>query len=127
MQPRTPVDTNELIRESVAILRGELESARIIVRLELAKELMLISVDSGQLRQVFVNLITNAADAMRGYHGSGASVDGNVTDSRSEFRLCIYGRHRNWNTQETSTASSNRFYHEVRWHGIGARNLSVHR
>jgi signal transduction histidine kinase len=65
VQPRTPVDTNELIRESIAILRGELEAAKIIVRLELAKELTLISVDSGQLQQVLLNLITNAADAMR--------------------------------------------------------------
>ena len=65
-QPRTPVDTNELIRESVAILRGELEAARIIAQLELAKELPLVSADSGQLQQVLLNLITNAADAMRG-------------------------------------------------------------
>ena len=65
-QPRTPVDTNELIRESVAILRGELEAAKIIAQLELAKELPLISADSGQLQQVLLNLIANAADAMRG-------------------------------------------------------------
>jgi len=65
VQPRTPVDTNELIRESIAIMRGELEAANIIVRLELAKELTLIPVDSGQLQQVLLNLITNAADAMR--------------------------------------------------------------
>ena len=63
--PRTPVDTNELIRESIAILRGELEAAKIVVRLELTKELTLISVDSGQLQQVLLNLISNAADAMR--------------------------------------------------------------
>jgi signal transduction histidine kinase len=65
LQPRAPIDTNELIRESIAILRGELEAAQIIVRLELAKELMLIPVDSGQLQQVLLNLITNATDAMR--------------------------------------------------------------
>ena len=64
-QPGTPVDTNELIRESIAILHGELEATKIVVRLELAKELTLIVADSGQLQQVFLNLITNAADAMR--------------------------------------------------------------
>jgi signal transduction histidine kinase len=64
-QPRTPVDTNELIRESIAILRGELEAAKIIAQLELANELPLVSADSGQLQQVILNLITNAADAMR--------------------------------------------------------------
>ena len=64
-QPRTPVDTNELIRESMAILSGELEAAKIVAQLELAKELPLVSADSGQLQQVILNLITNAADAMR--------------------------------------------------------------
>ena len=65
-QPRTPVDTNELIRESIAILRGELEAAKIVAQLELAKELPLVSADGGQLQQVLINLIANAADAMRG-------------------------------------------------------------
>ena len=65
-QPRAPVDTNELIRESVAILRGELEAAKIIAQLELARELPRVSADSGQLQQVLLNLIANAADAMRG-------------------------------------------------------------
>jgi signal transduction histidine kinase len=64
-QPRTPIDTNELIRESVAILRGELEAAKIVAQLELADQLPLVSADSGQLQQVILNLITNAADAMR--------------------------------------------------------------
>jgi signal transduction histidine kinase len=65
-EPRTPVDTNELIRESIAILRGELEAAKIVPQLELAKELPLVPADSGQLQQVLLNLISNAADAMRG-------------------------------------------------------------
>ena len=64
-QPRTPVDMNELICESIAILRGELEAAKIVAQLQLAKELPPVSADSGQLQQVMVNLITNAADAMR--------------------------------------------------------------
>jgi signal transduction histidine kinase len=65
-QPRAPVDTNELIRESIAMLRGELEAAKIISQLELAKELPPVSADSGQLQQVLLNLITNATEAMHG-------------------------------------------------------------
>jgi len=63
--PRTQVDMNELVRESIDILRGELEATKLVVQVELAKELPLISADSLQLQQVIMNLITNAADAMR--------------------------------------------------------------
>jgi signal transduction histidine kinase len=42
-----------------------LEAAKIVAQLELADELPLVSADSGQLQQVILNLITNAADAMR--------------------------------------------------------------
>jgi signal transduction histidine kinase len=61
----TRLDANELIRETIAILRGDLEVARISVQLELAANLPLISAHRGQLQQVVLNLVTNAADAMR--------------------------------------------------------------
>jgi PAS domain S-box-containing protein len=59
------LDTNELIRESIALLHAELEAANITIQLELAEQLSLISAHKGQLEQVMLNLITNAADAMR--------------------------------------------------------------
>ena len=61
----TPLDTNELIRETIAIASNELETARVVVELELAEQLSLISAHRGQLQQVVLNIITNAADAMR--------------------------------------------------------------
>jgi PAS domain S-box-containing protein len=64
-QPATLLDTNELIKESIALLHSELEAAKITIRLELAEQLSLISAHKGQLEQVMLNLITNAADAMR--------------------------------------------------------------
>ena len=42
----------------------ELEAAKITVQLELVEQLSLISAHKGQLQQVMLNLITNAADAM---------------------------------------------------------------
>ena len=56
---------NEVIRESIALVRTELEAAKITVQLELVEQLSLISAHKGQLQQVMLNLITNAADAMR--------------------------------------------------------------
>jgi PAS domain S-box-containing protein len=59
------LDLNEVIRESIAIASTELEAAKIAVQLELTEQLSLISAHKGQLQQVMLNLITNAADAMR--------------------------------------------------------------
>jgi C4-dicarboxylate-specific signal transduction histidine kinase len=64
-QPGTLLDANELIREAIALVRADLEAAGIAIRLELADRLPLISAHKGQLQQVVLNLVTNAADAMR--------------------------------------------------------------
>jgi PAS domain S-box-containing protein len=60
-----PLDANELIRETIAMASGELEAERIVVDLELADKLPLIPGHRGQLQQVVLNIVTNAADSMR--------------------------------------------------------------
>jgi PAS domain S-box-containing protein len=64
-QPGEPIDANAIIRDTVAILRGELEAAGIAAQLDLAPQLPLVSARRGQVQQVILNLLTNAADAMR--------------------------------------------------------------
>jgi PAS domain S-box-containing protein len=64
-QAEVAIDVNDLIRETVAIVRGDLEAASVSVELELASQVPLISGHRGQLQQVILNLITNAAEAMR--------------------------------------------------------------
>jgi len=61
----TALDANELIHETLALVRGELQNMSIAVDLELAPQLPKVSAHRGQLQQVILNLITNAADAMR--------------------------------------------------------------
>jgi PAS domain S-box-containing protein len=61
----TPLDLNELIRQTITLVRDEFDAARIAIQLELTSQLPLISAHRGQLQQVVLNLITNAADAMR--------------------------------------------------------------
>jgi C4-dicarboxylate-specific signal transduction histidine kinase len=60
-----PLDIDELIRETVALVRDDLEAAAIVVQLELPAQLPVISAHRGQLQQVILNVVTNAADAMR--------------------------------------------------------------
>ena len=60
----TPQDVNELIREVLTLVRGEVASQRVWVRTELFDELPKIPANVVQLRQVIVNLIRNAVDAM---------------------------------------------------------------
>jgi PAS domain S-box-containing protein len=60
-----PLDIGELIRETIALVRDDLEAAGIVVQLELTAQLPLIPAHRGQLQQVILNVVTNAADAMR--------------------------------------------------------------
>ena len=59
-----PVELNELVRSTVALLHSELIGRRIEVKLDLASGLPLISGDPVQLQQVLLNLLMNAMDAM---------------------------------------------------------------
>ena len=60
----TPLDINQVIQESVALTRAELERRRIGIRMELSGDLPLVLADRIQLQQVMVNLIINGAEAM---------------------------------------------------------------
>jgi PAS domain S-box-containing protein len=64
-QAEVALDVNDLIRETVALIRDDLEAASVSVELELAPQVPLISGHRSQLQQVVLNLITNAAEAMR--------------------------------------------------------------
>ena len=65
-QPETPIDANEVIRETVALMQNELDASRVAMQLDLAPALPHVSAYRSQLQQVFLNLLNNAADAMRG-------------------------------------------------------------
>jgi PAS domain S-box-containing protein len=64
-QAEVTLDVNDLIRETIALARDDLEAASVSVKLELASQVPLISGHRGQLQQVILNLVTNAAEAMR--------------------------------------------------------------
>jgi signal transduction histidine kinase len=61
---RTSLDVNELIGEALALVHSDLQSYRIMVMTEPDGHLPLVNGDRVQLRQVLLNLMTNAIDAM---------------------------------------------------------------
>jgi signal transduction histidine kinase len=61
---KAPLDVNELIREVLKLMQGELQNARVLVRTELLNELPKVLANRVQLQLIFRNLIMNAIDAM---------------------------------------------------------------
>ena len=59
-------DLNEITREVIALSSSELQDNRVILQLELAADLPLVTGDRVQLQQVTINLLNNASDAMVG-------------------------------------------------------------
>jgi len=67
---RESVDTNEVIREMIVLLRGEATGYSISVRTELAEDLPQVMGDRVQLQQVLMNLMMNGIDAMKDVYGT---------------------------------------------------------
>jgi PAS domain S-box-containing protein len=65
------VDVNELIREMIVLLRSEANHYSISIRVELAEDLPKVMADRVQLQQVFMNLMLNGMDSMKGTAGGG--------------------------------------------------------
>jgi signal transduction histidine kinase len=67
---RTSLDINDVIGESLALTRGDLQRQRIQVQAEPNANLPQVKGDRIQLQQVLVNLITNAIESMAAKNGS---------------------------------------------------------
>jgi C4-dicarboxylate-specific signal transduction histidine kinase len=64
-----PLDVNELVEESLRLMRSDFLNRQVVVRSELAPALPAVSGDRNQLQQVLLNLFINGCDAMAG-HGA---------------------------------------------------------
>ncbi len=79
-----PVSLNDVIEEMVRLLRVSI-SKQAVLQLQLAPQLPLISADATQLRQVVMNLITNASDALAEHPGTITVSTGSIHMERADL------------------------------------------
>jgi PAS domain S-box-containing protein len=61
---RLPADVNRLLRQTLDLVRQHLGNSGVLIEEDYTPNLGLLTLDAGQMKQVFLNLITNAAHAM---------------------------------------------------------------
>jgi C4-dicarboxylate-specific signal transduction histidine kinase len=62
---KVPLDVNDVVRETIALVQRELMSHQVSLRTELASALPMILGDRVQLQQVIINLLLNGIEAMQ--------------------------------------------------------------
>jgi PAS domain S-box-containing protein len=62
---KVPLDVNDVVRETIALVQRELTSHRVSLQTKLAPALPMILVDRVQLQQVIINLVMNGIEAMQ--------------------------------------------------------------
>ena len=85
-EPRkTPGDINNLIRKTMGIMEGNSISNGVVVVLDLAEGSLGLEYDEAQIKQVFINLIQNAINAMP----EGGALEIKTLSSDREVRIEI--------------------------------------
>ena len=87
---RVPVDLNQIIEEMVSLIQISVLK-RVDLRFQLGSDLPVLEADSTQLRQVILNLITNAAEALERQAGQSIVISTGVTHCDVERLAGCYG------------------------------------
>jgi PAS domain S-box-containing protein len=61
---RLPADVNQMLCQTLVLIRQYLEKSGVAIEEDYSPGVGVLTLDSGQMKQVFLNLITNAAQAM---------------------------------------------------------------
>jgi len=83
-----PIDINQLVAETLDLLRTELIVRHVDPRKEFAASLRAVDGDPVQLQQVVLNLVLNAADAMAEANGD-RRVTVRTEARRNDVRFCV--------------------------------------
>jgi PAS domain S-box-containing protein len=62
---KAPLDINHAVNEAIALVRRELLSHRVSLRVQFSRELPAVLADRTQLQQVIINLVMNGIEAMQ--------------------------------------------------------------
>jgi len=87
VQARTAVDIDGLIRDTLELLRSELQSYEIHIKVSAGAKVQQIFADRIQLQEILLNLIRNAIDAMASVQG--ARVLSVQVDDRAETGIVV--------------------------------------
>ena len=86
---RHPLDINDVVEESLRLMRSDLMNRQVVVSTDLDEALPTVSGDRNQLQQVLLNFVINGCDAMDGQEvdrrllvRTRATAQGNVEVSR---------------------------------------------
>ena len=79
---RVPTDLNKLLDETVAFLQPEFRRSGVIVNQERGKNLPKVPIDPSQVKQVFINILINAVQAMERRNHLKISTDRELRDGR---------------------------------------------
>lgn len=63
-KPFEPTDMNQVMREALLLVRHQFEVAEVHIKEDLAKSIPAVNGDAGTLKQVFLNILINAKQAM---------------------------------------------------------------
>jgi PAS domain S-box-containing protein len=86
---RELLDVNEIIREMIVLLRGEITRYNIFVGTDLAAGLPQVMADRVQLQQVLMNLMINGIEAMKDVSGTGELAIKSQKTEGQEVVVCV--------------------------------------
>jgi PAS domain S-box-containing protein len=82
-------DVNELVNESIALLRRELLSNGVTVHLELAPAALTVRADRIQVQQVIINLVMNGVEAMQNLAAQERKLTVRTREGEDQIQLTV--------------------------------------
>lgn len=86
---KTPCKINNVIRETISLMKNELSVSKTKIDLEISKETPSIFIDKIQIQQVVLNLIQNAIEAMNESHSKEKRIHIDCTSNNENIEITL--------------------------------------